>query len=148
MSTIVVSSSQRAVRVPKGKLVELALFVAQKEGVSLAAVDIAVVTSDQIAGMNKSYLNHRGPTDVLSFDLSDSSRPGISAQIVVCGDVAAEQAAARGLTPRRELMLYVTHGLLHLMGYEDHSIRGAARMHAREDEILDEFIPKKRKTSK
>ena len=40
-------------------------------------------------------------------------------------------------------MLYIVHGLLHLMGYEDASIRGGAKMHAREEEILDSFLKKK-----
>jgi probable rRNA maturation factor len=61
-------------------------------------------------------------------------------QLVVCGDVAVEQARLRGLKPQHELMLYVIHGLLHMMGYEDTSIRGGAKMHAREDELLKEFL--------
>ena len=63
---------------------------------------------------------------------------------MVCGDLAVEQAKARGLKARDELMLYVIHGLLHLMGYEDTSIRGGARMHAREEELLKEFLKNRR----
>lgn len=37
-------------------------------------------------------------------------------------------------------MLYVVHGLLHLMGYEDESVRGAAKMHARQEELLADFL--------
>jgi probable rRNA maturation factor len=137
---VLISSTQRAVRLPRGKMVELIDFVARREGVRVAEVDLAVVAADQMAGLNRRYLQRAGTTDVLSFDLSESGRGGLSAQLVVCGDVAAAQAAARHLPPQRELMLYVVHGLLHLMGYEDDSVRGAAKMHARQEELLRDFL--------
>jgi probable rRNA maturation factor len=136
---VVISSWQSAVRVPGRPLADLVAFVARKEGVGLSSVDIAVVDRREIARLNRRWLSRAGPTDVLSFDLSDASARGVVAQLVICGDVAAVQAAAHGQTARRELMLYVVHGLLHLMGYQDRTVRGAARMHAREDELLDAF---------
>ena len=136
---IAISSSQHSLRVPRKQLAELIAFVAAQEGASLGEVDLAVVDSRRIAELNRHYLRHAGTTDVLSFDLSEASRPGLCVQLVVCGDEAVRQGRLRGLKPQRELMLYVVHGLLHLMGYEDRSIRGAAAMHAREDEILDAF---------
>ena len=134
-----ISSSQTAMRVPRKRIAELIPFVAKQEGVRLAEVDLAVVDSGEMASLNRRYLSHAGDTDVLSFDLSDAGKLGISAQLIVCGDVAVRQAAAHGQGRQRELMLYVVHGLLHLMGYEDKSVRGSARMHAREDEILSAF---------
>lgn len=136
---ILITNKQKAVRVAAGDLRRLIAFVAKSEGQTLAEVDLAIVGQDEIAGLNQDFLSHRGPTDVLSFDLSEAGRTGIVAQLVVCGPVAKEQGRLRGTGLRRELMLYIVHGLLHLMGYEDHTIRGAARMHAREDEILSEF---------
>jgi len=140
---VLISSTQRAVRVPRKKLSELVAFVARREGLRVAEVDLAIVASREMAGLNRRYLARAGATDVLSFDLSEAPRGGLSAQVVVCGDVAAAQAAARGLAVQRELMLYVVHGLLHLMGYEDASIRGAAKMHAREEELLEAFLSRR-----
>ena len=40
---------------------------------------------------------------------------------------------------------YVVHGLLHLIGYDDGPIRAAAKMHAREDELLTEFLARSRR---
>lgn len=136
-----ISSTQSALRVPRKKLAKLIEFTSEQEGATLAELDLAVVAENEMADLNYDYLRHSGATDVLSFDLSDAAegKIGICAQLVICGEVAVRQGRAHGLTPQRELMLYVVHGLLHLMGYEDKSIRGAARMHAREDEILDAF---------
>ncbi len=136
---VTISSSQTALRVPRKRLTELVAFVARSEGAAIAEVDLAVVNRDEITSLNRRYLRHAGPTDVLSFDLSDADREGICAQVIICGDLAAAQAPEHGLTPQRELMVYVIHGLLHLMGYEDDSVCGAARMHARQDELLEAF---------
>jgi len=137
---VIVSSSQHAMRVPRKRLTELVGFLAAVEGVRIAEVDIAVVSRDEISRHNRRWLGEAGATDVISFDLSDDSAVGISAQIIVCGDVAARQAKRQGVTPQRELMLYVVHGLLHLVGYDDRPIRAAAKMHAREEEILEAFL--------
>jgi probable rRNA maturation factor len=137
---VAVSSGCRGVRVPRKRIAKLVTLVARCEGVRLAEVDVAVVPAVQIAAINRRYLRHAGSTDVLSFDLSEAPGEGVSAQLVVCGDVAARQARLRGLPTSRELMLYVVHGLLHLMGYEDATARGAAKMHAREEELLREFL--------
>ena len=140
MSKVAICSSQRAVRVPRKKIRELIAFVERAEGVGIAEVDLAVVGRREIAELNVRYLGHAGATDVLSFDMSgESGAEGISAQIVVCGEVVAEQARLWGNGVQREMLLYVVHGLLHLMGYEDRSVRGAARMHAREEKLLCEF---------
>jgi probable rRNA maturation factor len=142
---VAISSAQRAVRVPRKQIAALVDFVARSEGARVAEVDLAVVSAGQMASLNRRYLAHRGATDVLSFDLSEAGRGGLCVQLVVCGDLAAAQAAAHGLSPQRELMLYVVHGLLHQMGYEDSSIRGAAKMHAREEELLEEFFRRRRR---
>jgi len=135
-----ICSSQRALRVPRKKLDALIRFVARRQGAAVAEVDLAVVGSDQIASLNRRHLRRSGPTDVLSFDLSDAGAKRLCVQLVVCGDLAAARAREFGLSAQRELMLYVVHGLLHLMGHDDKTPAAAARMHARENEILDEFL--------
>ncbi len=100
-----------------------------------------------MAALHQRYCRRAVPTDVLTFDLGSEARSGwIEGEIVVCADVAWREAgrrvargAARRSAARAELALYVVHGVLHLTGYEDHSPRGFARMHAREDEILSEL---------
>ncbi len=132
-----ISSSQSAVRVPRRRITRLVAFFAGVQDVRIAEIDLAVVSSREIAALNRRWLGRRGATDVLSFDLSEDGGPGIAAQIVICGDIAAKQARVGGV--QRELMLYVVHGLLHLMGYDDARPAAAAKMHAREQELLDAF---------
>jgi len=135
------------VRISTDRLRRLISFVADAEGYRIAALDLAIVPDAEMKALNRRYLRLANVTDVLAFDLSgpapggkagerDGRGSGLVAQVVVCGDLAVREAHLRGHSAARELMLYVVHGLLHLMGYDDGSARGAARMHAREDELL------------
>ena len=138
-STIRISGTSRVPGVTRRQLARLIRFVAAREGRRIAELDLAIVPAVEMARLNRLYLGVRGPTDVLSFDLAEGRARELAAQIVVCADMAVDQARRRGHSARREVMLYVVHGLLHLMGYDDATKAGAGRMHAREDELLGRF---------
>ena len=137
--TVAITSTQAAVRVPRKRIAAAVARLARREGARLTHVDVAVVTGREMAALNRRYLGHLGATDVLSFDMSDELSNGLVAQVVVCGDLAARQGPRHGHNGQRELLLYVIHGLLHLMGYDDGAPRAAKRMHAREEALLADF---------
>ena len=139
MLTVNISSSQTALRPPRKKITAMVEFVSSVESIQLDEVDIAIVTSRRIAALNRRYRQHAGATDVLSFDLSVPGG-GIIAQVIVCGDVAVRQARARRVGPQRELMLYIVHGLLHVMGHDDTTPQAAEKMSARQEELLEAFL--------
>ncbi|MCK6484240.1 MAG: rRNA maturation RNase YbeY [Phycisphaerae bacterium] len=101
------------------------------------SLSIAFVSDDQIAALNESWLRHVGPTDVLTFDLRDDpDADRIDGQIVVSLDTARREARRRGHAPRDEALLYVVHGVLHLLGYDDRRAAQRREMHEKEDEVL------------
>jgi probable rRNA maturation factor len=110
----------------------------RREGVTDAALSITVLDDAEIRRLNRHFLSHDWPTDVLSFDLSDPGRQ-LSGEIVVSAERAARVAKRRRADARAELLLYVVHGLLHLLGYDDLAPAPASRMHRRENEILTEL---------
>ncbi len=124
----------------KALLRRAALATLRAERIEYAKVSIAVVDAAEMSRLHQHYLGKKGPTDVLSFDLrGDDAGACIDGEIVVCADVARERAAERSSKlgdAKAELALYVVHGLLHLIGYDDRKPREFKRMHAREDEIL------------
>ncbi|MCK4623722.1 MAG: rRNA maturation RNase YbeY [Phycisphaerae bacterium] len=138
-SEITISNRQKRIDISASRLRRLVEFVATAEGHGIDSIDVAVVDSDEIASLNGRYLGKDEVTDVLSFDLSEAGSRGISAQIIVCGDVACEVGPRQGLSADDELMLYVIHGLLHLMGYNDAEDEQAERMKTRQEQILAEF---------
>ncbi len=143
--TVAIASSQSALRVPRKALAELVAFVARAEGVRLGHVDLAVVANDEMARLNRRHIGHIGPTDVLSFDLSDDGDEAVTAQVIVCGEVAVKAGPAHGNRPQHELMLYVIHGLLHLSGYDDKAARARATMYVRQEELLGGFLAGRRR---
>ena len=112
-----------------------------------AVISVALVDDARIAELNRRHLAHDGPTDVLAFDLRDHPGhhvpPGNDAferepegDIVISVETAVREARRRGHGADAEVALYAVHGALHLLGYDDHRDRDAARMHALGDEIL------------
>ncbi len=120
-------------------LIEQFAAVGALVGVDLSRVSLAVVSDPEMAQMHEQYKNVSGTTDVLTFDLRDEADEPVEGDIVLCFDEASRQAAARGHALSHELLLYAVHGLLHLLGYDDHNADDAAAMHAREDELLKQI---------
>lgn len=115
--------------------------IADLAGVDQGQINLAIVDDDRMAECHQQYCGEPGTTDVLTFDLRDE--PGradadvpIEGDIVLCIDVAARQAQQRGHDTRLELLLYAVHGLLHLLGEDDHDPADYQKMHRREDELL------------
>lgn len=88
--------------------------------------------------MNKTFLHRNTVTDCLSFDLSENGGGRKWFEIVVNGERAALLAKRRGHTAQAEMALYITHGLLHNLGFNDRSASQAKKMHLLEDEILQQ----------
>jgi probable rRNA maturation factor len=110
-----------------------------REGVVGGEVDVAVLDDAAIAALAGQFGRAPRPTDVLSFSMAEGPEGPLAAQIAVSAETAARQAERRGRGPEGELMLYVVHGLLHQLGYDDADDAGAAAMHAREDALLVEL---------
>jgi probable rRNA maturation factor len=102
-----------------------------------ASISLAVVDDDTIAWLNWQYLRHRGPADVLSFLLDD--RDGLEGEVIVGAETALRAAPRYGWPPHDELLLYVIHGMLHLVGYDDRTTQQRAEMQEREREVLHEL---------
>lgn len=101
-----------------------------------ASLNFVITDDPTIAKMNETYLQHEGPTDVLTFDLRDTADSLLEGEIVISADTARRESTARGHSPEAELALYAVHGVLHLLGYDDKSPESAARMHEMEDQIF------------
>lgn len=107
-----------------------------RHGRTPVAIHVAVVRDVSIAELHQRYLGVPGPTDVLSFDLSDGGGAFLEGQIVVSADTARREARARRIPFEQELLRYAIHGTLHLLGYDDDTPGRARTMHRVEDELL------------
>jgi probable rRNA maturation factor len=106
------------------------------EGIRAAKVTLAFVDDAHIHRLNKQFLDHDEPTDVLTFPYSEKGSKTLEGEVVIGHGVAVANAADRGHDLAAELALYVIHGCLHLCGYDDRTDRGAKVMRAKERHYL------------
>jgi probable rRNA maturation factor len=129
----------KAVAFNEKSVINLIHQTAEHFGLKNAQVNIAIVNDEQIAAMNRRFLDKKGITDVISFDVSDDESKEKTFDIAVNARLAQRQAKSRGITAHAELALYILHGLLHHLGFNDATSRQAAKMHQAEDDILQKF---------
>lgn len=112
--------------------------ILEEYGFRRGQVTVAVVNDRAIQRLNRLFLQEDEPTDVLSFPLEKSSG-SIEAEIIVSSDTAYRHAQDYGNDPFAELLLYVIHGTLHLVGFDDHRPADRARMRVQEKHYLRRF---------
>jgi probable rRNA maturation factor len=131
-----VSNTQSHLPIDRQALVRLVESTLLAEGVTSASISIAIVDDLTIRAINREHLDHDWPTDVISFPLSDPGDSGLSGELIVSGEMAANTATDAGVSAWDELALYVVHGLLHFCGYDDAEPGSRAEMRRREGELL------------
>lgn len=132
MAKISIATPQEVVQIDRGRMRDVVRSVLTEENISDYEISLAFVDNPTIHRLNKRYLDHDEPTDVLTFPLSDPSAKKLAGELVLGVEVARDQAAERGHDVQVELALYVIHGLLHLCGYDDKSPNHEKEMRRRE----------------
>jgi len=139
MIKISIANRQESMTVSRDQLREVVLAVLKGEGFDDAKISLALVDNETIHVLNKRYLNHDEPTDVLSFPLSAPTAATLEGELVIGIGVAQSQAAERGHSEQAELALYVIHGLLHLCGEDDTTPETATSMRKKERHYLHQL---------
>jgi len=108
------------------------------------AVTVVLVTDDEIHRINREFLEHDWPTDVISFAYHEaadatSSELLLDGELVISVETAGREAGKHGWSLDDELLLYFTHGFLHLCGYDDLTDEERPRMRQKERELLSIF---------
>lgn len=134
---IPVSNRQRRVDVGARDVREVVTAVFEAEDAGQPDIGVALVNDRVMADLNEEWLGHEGPTDSLAFDYEDDPGPdGMRGEVVVSAETALREARVRGHSARHELLLYVAHGTLHLLGWSDDTQAERTRMNARARAIL------------
>ena len=101
---------------------------------------LVLLDKGMMAQLNETYLTHSYPTDVITFDYSNSvtapETKQIIAEIIICPEMACDYANETGASMTTELILYIVHGLLHLAGYNDKTVEEIKKMRHKENGIL------------
>lgn len=144
MTTITISNEDRR-SCDTAALVDLLAHHMPATGVDPnSPVHVLFVDADRMTELHLQWMQEPGPTDVLSFPMDEvrgvaGAHPpafGTLGDIVVCLEVAERQAMAQGRTLDEEVQFLVTHGYLHLIGFDHDDDAERTEMFGLQDELL------------
>ena len=141
-------SNESAIDVDTIRVQKLATFVRDELKLH-PMVDVGIIFVDEapMEDLHIKWMDEPGPTDVLSFPM-DELRPGseevpspegVLGDIVVCPQVAARQAQVAGHYTKKEILLLVTHGMLHLVGFDHATPSEEQEMFSLQRSLLEKF---------
>jgi len=109
---------------------------------SSSKVSILLCDNAFIRKLNRKYLKSSGSTDVIAFGLPDDFQPNYLGDVVVSVQKALTLGKKLDCCWQKELMLYIIHGILHLLGYRDKTKKQRLLMEAEQYRILEKIFPK------
>jgi probable rRNA maturation factor len=152
---IVVASRQRTRKINPRRLKQIAEALLADLRIGEAELGINLVAAREMTLINETFLRHEGSTDVVTFDYSDSAGDGagsfkkkklepphsgscncIYGEIFICVDEAILQAKKFKTTWQSEIVRYLVHGVLHLLGHDDRNAAARRKMEREEERRL------------
>ena len=129
------------------QILKIAKTILRHEGVGHASLAIVFVSRQRIKALNKKFLGRDYTTDVLAFDFTEGrgtvrraptgrAIKQITGDIIISTDAALKNARVFGTGFSEELALYVIHGILHLLGFDDHKKPDVEKMRRKEQQLL------------
>jgi rRNA maturation RNase YbeY len=121
----------------KGRARRWIVRAVEGEGKRMGAVNFIFCAPDRHLEMNRQYLGHDWPTDVITFDYS--SEREVSGDIFIDPATVAANAAQRLIAPEVEMRRVMIHGVLHLCGWGDKTPEQQRQMRRKEDFYLSKY---------
>ena len=109
-------------------------FVAGSEMKKLGDINVIFCSDNYILDVNMKYLQHDYFTDIITFDYCENDI--LSGDLFISIDSVRENSEFYGTEFKEELNRVIVHGLLHLIGYDDHSDEDIKMMRSKEDYYL------------
>lgn len=127
----------------KTKLYKAAVsFAIGKQKNKFESINIVIVSPKEILRINKEFLGHNYVTDVITFENPSPINNKIYADIFVCFEQTKKQAEELGKPYRKEFLTVIIHGILHLIGYDDDTLKKRNEMNAVAQNIATKFLKK------
>jgi len=117
---------------------DFTVFIFKQEGSKLDSVNYVFCSDKRLLKINQEFLHHNEYTDIVTFDLSESS--SISAEIYISIERVRDNSASLQTSFTSELHRVIFHGALHLCGYSDKTDAKRRKMRAKEDFYLSLYF--------
>ncbi|MDD4910065.1 MAG: rRNA maturation RNase YbeY [Candidatus Omnitrophica bacterium] len=131
-----IKNSQGRLPITREAIKKTAARVFKDKGLNSRHIELSLdfVGRKEIRRLNRRYFHKDSLTDVISFPIQPP--PGILGDVVICVDTARLNALEFKTSFKYEICLYIVHGILHLLGYDDMSAADRKKMRAKEKAIL------------
>jgi probable rRNA maturation factor len=137
---IVISNRQRVKKVNSQLLKEITKGVLIELEIEHCELEINLLGTGEMAALNETFLRHQGSTDVITFDYSEGKKlrgnVGLSGEIFICVEDSIAQAKQFKTDWQSEVVRYIVHGILHLLGYDDTKPQLRRKMKREENSLL------------
>lgn len=137
---VLITNDQNLYPISLDHIRETACTLLQALDKSEAELSLLITDDDQIAGINKTYLDRSGPTNVIAFPMGDDGFTGISHEllgdVVISVETAAREAADAGYEMEERFTELLIHGILHLLGYDHETNEQDAKQMAEKSKEL------------
>jgi probable rRNA maturation factor len=135
--SVVIINRQRTKKINLRSLKQIANALLVELKIESAELGINLVATREMALINETFLKHKGSTDVITFDYADKATETILAgELFICVDDAISQAKQFKANWQSETVRYVIHGVLHLLGHDDHRVAARRKMKREENRLL------------
>ena len=137
---ITIINLQKKLLIRPSKIKKLVLHILKNEKIKKSGwINICFVNNRLIKKFNAKFHRTNGPTDVLAFNLNGPDKPKVLlADIMVSTDMAIDAADRFDTTAGYELSLYVAHGILHILGYNDRTKTQLKLMRKKEGQYVNQ----------
>ena len=105
-------------------------------GIEHDSITYVFTTDKNLLKLNQEKLNHDYYTDILTFDLRDDKSEPLFADIIISIDRVIEHSKKYGISFEEELKRVMIHGILHLIGFNDHSEEDSKKMREMESKLI------------
>jgi len=153
---VAITSRQRARKINRRLLKQITAALLADLKSERVELGVHLVATPEMTRLNEKFLQHQGPTDVITFDYLEKgragcpqpaarfgalrrTRPTIHGEIFICVDEAVLQARKFGTSWQSETVRYLIHGILHLLGHDDRRSTARRKMKREENRRLREL---------
>jgi len=138
--SVIIANRQRTKKINTRLLKQIVNELLAELKISKVKLGINFVAAREMTLINETFLQHAGSTDVITFDYADKTEGTILAgEIFVCVDEAIVHAKKFKTKWQAEIVRYIVHGVLHLLGHDDHRVAARRKMKREENRLLREL---------
>lgn len=135
---IEITSQVKGYKIDRRRIRQAIRWILRNAGIETGTVSVAIVDDETIARLHGQFLGDPAPTDVLSF-LLEEGPAYLEGEVIVSAETARQQSGRLKVPEESELLLYIVHGTLHLVGFDDQTSSARRKMRQAEQRVFEQL---------